>query len=284
MAGWLWLRELRLCIRPACCGIESFVLCSLRSCPYTRSYDSYHIAPEDWALLLQPGGSASLRGTAADGVFIGLWLNAGDGDSQLLPGGFDGAYTYFGSESVSWAANPSNWPGMAAWARQHGKLFLPSVGPGYDDSRIRPWNAGATRAREGGARYQRWWEAALAAAPAAVSITSFNECECGCEHSCAGGRGVSESIPSTTATLLVPAVSPHCWSRQAPCSSPCLACTKPQPPPALPVPQGGKALRSSPRASSHPAAAAVTAAAMRRSSGGGLRVMEAQREQMRRCT
>ena len=52
---------------------------------------------------------------------------------------------------------------------------MPSVGPGYDDSRIRPWNAAATRAREGGQRYRRWWEAALAAAPAAVSITSYNE-------------------------------------------------------------------------------------------------------------
>lgn len=25
------------------------------------------------------------------------------------------------------------------WAEQHHKLFIASVGPGYDDSRIRPW-------------------------------------------------------------------------------------------------------------------------------------------------
>lgn len=138
-------------------------------------YDSYHIPPADWAALLMPGSGSSLRGGDGDGVFIGLWLNPGDGDSQLLPGGFDGFYTYFASEAVSFGANPANWPELAAWARQHGRLFIPSVGPGYDDSRIRPWNAAATRSREGGARYRRWWQAALAVQPAAVSITSYNE-------------------------------------------------------------------------------------------------------------
>ncbi|PRW33846.1 glyco endo-alpha-1,2-mannosidase [Chlorella sorokiniana] len=138
-------------------------------------YDSYHITPADWAPLLSPGGKGSVRGGDGDGVFIGLWLNAGDGDSQLLPGGFDGFYTYFASEAVSYGANPANWPELAAWAQHNGRLFIPSVGPGYDDSRIRPWNVAATRSREGGARYRRWWEAALAVRPAAVSITSYNE-------------------------------------------------------------------------------------------------------------
>ncbi len=51
-----------------------------------------------------------------------------------LPAGF---YTYFASEAVSFGANPANWPELAAWARRHSRLFIPSVGPGYDDSRIR---------------------------------------------------------------------------------------------------------------------------------------------------
>ncbi|PSC70263.1 glyco endo-alpha-1,2-mannosidase [Micractinium conductrix] len=143
--------------------------------PLFYVYDSFHIPPEDWAALLQPGGEASLRGTEADGIFVGLWLNQHDGDMQLLPGGFDGFYTYFASEAVSYGADPSNWPTLSAWARDHSMLFVPSVGPGYDDSKIRPWNAAATRDREGGERYRRWWEAALDAQPAAVSITSFNE-------------------------------------------------------------------------------------------------------------
>jgi hypothetical protein len=133
---------------------------------------------------------------------------------------------------------------MRRWAAKHGKLFVPSVGPGYQveqyarvlvlcwccagfglamfvaaaaghaccccaartrirqmacdsvrmpspycaqaerfqqplapvqDTKIRPWNAQATRAREGGQRYSRYWEKALNASAEVVSITSYNE-------------------------------------------------------------------------------------------------------------
>ena len=56
-----------------------------------------------------------------------------------------------------------------------GKLFVPAVGPGYDDTRIRPWNAPNTRDRERGQYYARLWQQALAAQPHAISITSYNE-------------------------------------------------------------------------------------------------------------
>lgn len=88
------------------------------------------------------------------------------------PAGF---YTYFASDAVSYGADPRNWAGLSSWAQQHGKLFIASVGPGYDDTRIRPWNAAATRPRQGGAVYRRSWDAALAVQPWAVSITSYNE-------------------------------------------------------------------------------------------------------------
>lgn len=39
------------------------------------------------------------------------------------------------------------------WAAARDLLWIPSLGPGYDDRKIRPWNAGATREREGGARW-----------------------------------------------------------------------------------------------------------------------------------
>jgi hypothetical protein len=32
------------------------------------------------------------------GVFLGLWLDSNDGDTNLGPGSFDGMYTYFASE------------------------------------------------------------------------------------------------------------------------------------------------------------------------------------------
>jgi hypothetical protein len=36
---------------------------------------------------------------------------------------------------------------VRAQARALGLLWAPSVGPGYDDSKIRPWNAAAVRDR-----------------------------------------------------------------------------------------------------------------------------------------
>jgi hypothetical protein len=68
-----------------------------------------------WLGERSAGGVVRLRRRCRPpaGVFLGLWLDASDGQSQLLPGCFDGAYTYFGSEDVSYAANPQNWAEMS---------------------------------------------------------------------------------------------------------------------------------------------------------------------------
>lgn len=137
-------------------------------------YDSYHIPAADWADLLTPGGAATVRGTPLDGVFIGLWLERHHGQ-DLVAGGFDGAYTYFASAGFSHGSTLSAWPDMAAFARRHGLLFVPSVGPGYNDEKIRPWNAHNTRGREGTRYFDRMWEAAFASGFDALSITSWNE-------------------------------------------------------------------------------------------------------------
>ncbi len=54
------------------------------------------------------------------------------------------------------------------------KLWVSTVMPGYDDSRIRG-GYGFVRSREDGAYYSRAWEAAIASRPDWVVITSFNE-------------------------------------------------------------------------------------------------------------
>ena len=64
---------------------------------------------------------------------------------------------------------------MSHMMSKNGKLFFPSVGPGYNDTLIRPWNHEHTKEREGGKYYDRMWAEALAAAPAAITITSYNE-------------------------------------------------------------------------------------------------------------
>ncbi|CAJ1359318.1 unnamed protein product, partial [Effrenium voratum] len=56
-----------------------------------------------------------------------------------------------------------------------GKIFVPSVGPGYDDTRVRPWNKHNVRDRKQGEYYNRMWGAAIESRPYAVSVTSYNE-------------------------------------------------------------------------------------------------------------
>lgn len=88
---------------------------------------------------------------------------------------------------------------MKAFCDTHDLYFVPSVGPGYDDTRIRPWyltplslalaappacfvivgidrNAGNKKSREGGDYYERMFEAAVSTYPSAVFVTSYNEC------------------------------------------------------------------------------------------------------------
>ena len=137
-------------------------------------YDSYHIPSEQWSELFHGTATSTLRGTAADGTFIGLWLDHHHGE-ELARAGFDGAYTYFASDGFSYGSSLRNWPAMATFCRERGLYFFPSVGPGYSDSKIRPWNSHNTRPRKDGEYYAHMWNAALETRTPFVSITSYNE-------------------------------------------------------------------------------------------------------------
>ena len=54
--------------------------------PLYYVYDSYHIAANKWARVLQPDGDLSLRGGPADGLFIALWLDRDDHIHSIAPG------------------------------------------------------------------------------------------------------------------------------------------------------------------------------------------------------
>ncbi len=84
---------------------------------------------------------------------------------------FDGLYQYDGSAHLS----TDSWASLAALARNLGKIFVPNVAPGYDETRAAGGRAYLTVDRENGARYDRLWAAALAAGVDFVAITSFNE-------------------------------------------------------------------------------------------------------------
>ncbi|MDR3195038.1 MAG: alpha-mannosidase [Tannerella sp.] len=137
-------------------------------------YDSYLTPPEEWDTLLLPDGSITIRNTPYDALMIGLWVKEGEEDF-FARSGFDGFYTYFGATAFTYGSTPAHWPYLQKWAKQHGKLFIPSVAPGYIDTRVRPWNGRTSRDRENGRYYDRMFEAAIHSGVTHIGITSFNE-------------------------------------------------------------------------------------------------------------
>lgn len=127
-------------------------------------YDSYHIPAYQWGRLLKSEGDLSIRGTSFDAVFIGLWLQSQDG-RELHSGGFDGMYSYFASEGFSYGSTCRMWKSMCEYAHKQDMYCSLSVGPGYDDSLIRPWNAFNAKDRQDGKYYQHMWKSAIDASP-----------------------------------------------------------------------------------------------------------------------
>lgn len=142
--------------------------------PVYFCYDSYLISVEEWEHILRPDGAGTLRGTPDDAVVIALLVKDEERDA-IRTAGFDGFYTYFAATGFSEGSTPELWPSMAEWAQQNDLIFIPCVGPGYEDTRIRPWNGSCSRDREQGAYYQRMFDAAIASRASYIGITSFNE-------------------------------------------------------------------------------------------------------------
>ncbi len=137
-------------------------------------YDSYLTSAREWARLLTTEGDLTIRGTAYDAAVVGLILNEND-TGFIEAAGMDGGYAYFVVDGFSYASTTANWPALVAWAREKDLLFIPSVGPGYSDVRIRPWNQSNQRHREAGRYYDCLFAKAIEADPAIIAITSFNE-------------------------------------------------------------------------------------------------------------
>jgi glucose/arabinose dehydrogenase/PKD repeat protein len=88
---------------------------------------------------------------------------------------FSGMYTY---DAIAGATAPG-WEAAGEYAKAHGLIWAPSVGPGYIDDRAVPGNTTPTLGRADGATYDTEWSNALDEAtggpPTWVSVTSFNE-------------------------------------------------------------------------------------------------------------
>jgi len=142
--------------------------------PVVYVYDSYQIEAEDWKRVLRPEGTHTIRGTALDAVVIGLVVSEKH-MKDIADAGFNGLYTYFAAEGFTFGSTRRNWKHLNVFSKKNNLLFIPSVGPGYNDVMVRPWNSQNTRHRLKGKYYEESWKAAIVEKPRFVSITSFNE-------------------------------------------------------------------------------------------------------------
>lgn len=142
--------------------------------PLFYIYDSYLQSADVWAQMLKTTGKRSIRDTPYDGIFIALLVEEKH-KREIVDAGFDGIYTYFATNGFSYGSSQHNWRSIKDFCDTNSLIFIPSVGPGYIDTSIRPWNLQNTRNRINGKYYETSLSAALATKPKIVSVTSFNE-------------------------------------------------------------------------------------------------------------
>jgi len=146
----------------------------LNGMPFYYLYNSYKLNYQKWQSILNPDSLSSIRNTPLDGIFISLWTLRKDGEFALVSG-FDGFYTYYATDGFHFGSTTSNWHHMSEYAKENDLIFIPCVGPGYIDTRIRPWNERNTRNRDNGQYYEKMFMYAIHANPDFIGITSFNE-------------------------------------------------------------------------------------------------------------
>jgi len=145
-----------------------------KNLPLFYIYDSYRITPTEWQRIFSSKGDLSVRNTELDAIFIGLLVEYKH-RFDIKKAGFDGFYTYFASNGFSYGSSWKNWKSLASYAFKSSLIFIPSVGPGYMDTRVRAWNGKNTQPRRNGIYYETAWRTASTAPAKYVSVTSFNE-------------------------------------------------------------------------------------------------------------
>lgn len=129
---------------------------------------------EQWAKLLKHTENNSIRDTQYDAIFIALLVEEKH-KREILTAGFDGIYTYFATNGFSYGSTQRNWDSIKAFCEDNNLMFIPSIGPGYIDTSVRPWNFQNTRNRINGKYYETSFSSAIEARGDFISITSFNE-------------------------------------------------------------------------------------------------------------
>lgn len=161
--------------------------------PLYYIYDSYNVPAEKWAQLFHSNGAITVRNTELDGIFIGLLVER-QHKSDLMKAGFDGFYTYFATDRFTYGSTWGHWREIMKFAKDRGRIFIPSIGPGYIDTRVRPWNAKNTRNRDNGTYFMNAAKFACDLHPNIISITSFNEWHEGTQIEPAVKKKVGETL------------------------------------------------------------------------------------------
>jgi glycoprotein endo-alpha-1,2-mannosidase len=125
---------------------------------------------------------SSLRGSQFDAYLVGLYIGTRGRTQQderfLEDVGFDAGYSYFASVGFTPATDYGNfnWDRINENMLEHSQMdFIPSFGPGYNDTMLRPWNGANTQDRGNAVeRYGKLFHHAKYM-PHGLMITSFNE-------------------------------------------------------------------------------------------------------------
>lgn len=96
-------------------------------------YDHYHIPYTEWKTIVMPEINPK-------GYYYGLVLNPSD-VTNLIDSNFNGGFTYFSSDQMSWGSNSRNWHAMCDKLLAGGLDCDISIGSGYDNTKICPWNS-----------------------------------------------------------------------------------------------------------------------------------------------
>jgi glycoprotein endo-alpha-1,2-mannosidase len=171
---------------------------SEKSVPLFYVYDSYLIQANDWKQEIDMNIHNNEQ---YDSIIIGLYTTKQQSERFILDSSFDGFYTYFGATGFTYGSTPTNWKSIHKFALSHSKIFIPSVAPGYIDTRIRPWNSQNVRNRNHGNYYDNMWKMAIDSLPSLISVTSYNEWH--------EGTQIEPAVPATFLSSLTGAIEKY---------------------------------------------------------------------------
>ena len=67
--------------------------------------------------------------------------------------------------NFSYGCTPHNWEYIFKTLQKNKMDFLPSVGPGYEDTAVRPWNRIHKKERKNGEYYAEYFQKAISLRP-----------------------------------------------------------------------------------------------------------------------